>query len=164
MKVTFQGKNVELIGEPLTVGQQIPDFYVINKDSQKITPADLQGKVTLLSVVPDINTPVCSVQTKKFNQKMDEYPSVNFLTISTNTVDDQQKWCAAENVKNMQLVSDKNESFGKASNLLIPSNGILARSVWILDGNGKIVYRQIVNEITNEPDYGQALTQLKEIL
>ncbi|GAA3630850.1 thiol peroxidase [Lactobacillus hamsteri] len=163
MKVTFKGKTTELIGDPANVNDQFDDFYVINKENKRVDSKDLHGKPTLISVVPDIDTSVCSIQTKKFNQKMDEYPGVNFLTISTNTVAEQQNWCAAENVKNMQLVSDTEGSFGKTSKLLIPTMGILARSVWVLDKNGKIVYRQIVDEITDEPDYEKALDQLKEL-
>lgn len=86
------------------------------------------------------------------------------MTISTNTTADQQKWCADEGVKNMQLVSDSEESFGYESKLLIPDEGFLARSVWILDAAGKVVYREVVAELTDEPDYDQALAALKETL
>lgn len=95
---------------------------------------------------------------------MDQFPDVNFLTISTNTIEEQQKWCAAEGVQNMQLVSDREESFGYESKLLIPDEGVLARSVWILDKEGKVAYRQIVKELTDEPDYDQALAELKKLL
>lgn len=162
MKVTFKGKNVELIGDPANVNEKFGDFYVINQENERVNSKDLHGKTTLISVVPDIDTSVCSIQTKKFNQKMDNYPEVNFLTISTNTIEEQQNWCAAEKVKNMQLLSDIEGSFGKTSKLLIPTIGILARSVWILDKNGKIIYRQIVDEITDEPNYDKALDQLKK--
>lgn len=155
MKVTFKGKEVKLIGIPPKVGDSMPNFTVLNKDKHK---------VSLISVVPDINTPVCSIQTKTFNKKMDQFPNVNFLTISTNTIQDQQNWCAAEDVKNMQLLSDENLSFGKATGLLIPDSGILARSVWILDPNGKIAYREIVDEITHEPNYDAALNELKKLM
>ena len=94
---------------------------------------------------------------------MDKFPEVNFLTISTNTIEDQQTWCAAEDVKNMQLMSDKNFSFGKATGLLIPESGILARSVWVLDPNGKILYRELVDEITHEPNYDAVLNELKQL-
>lgn len=161
MEVTFKGKECKLIGNPPKVGDKMPEFTVINKNGQKITNQDLLGKTTLISVVPDINTSVCSIQTKKFNQTMDQYPDVNFLTVSTNTTEDQQKWCAAEGVKNMQLVSDEDHSFGKATGLLIPEMGILARSVWVLDKDGTIIYRQIVDEITDEPNYDAALKELK---
>ncbi|WP_297818425.1 thiol peroxidase [uncultured Lactobacillus sp.] len=163
MMVTFKGKEVKLLSTPPKVGQQMPDFTVLNKDNQEVTKNDLSGKITLISVVPDINTPVCSIQTKTFNKKMDQYPKVNFLTISTNTIADQQKWCAAEDVKNMELMSDKNLSFGKATGLLIPESGILARSVWVLDPNGKILYRELVEEITHEPNYDAVLNELKQL-
>lgn len=164
MKVTFKGKEVKLIGIPPKVGDNMPNFTVLNKDKQEVTKNDLLGEVSLISVVPDINTPVCSIQTKTFNKKMDQFPNVNFLTISTNTIQDQQNWCAAEDVKNMQLLSDKNLSFGKATGLLIPASGILARSIWILNPNGKILYREIVDEITNEPNYEAALEELKKLV
>ena len=164
MKVTFKGKEVKLIGIPPEVGDSMPNYTVLNKDKHKVTKDNLLGKVSLISVVPDINTPVCSIQTKTFNQTMDQFPNVNFLTISTNTIQDQQNWCAAEDVKNMQLLSDENLFFGKATGLLIPDSGILARSVWILDPNGKIVYREIVDEITHEPNYDAALNELKKLM
>ena len=163
MEIMINGEKRQLVGNPPVVGDEFPHFKVFDKNDDKIKTRQLLGKVTLLSVVPDINTPVCSIQTKKFNSTMDQFPEVNFLTISTNTIEDQQKWCAAEGVKNMQLVSDK-ESFGYASKLLIPDEGILARSVWILDKEGKVVYRQIVEELTDEPDYDQALAELKKLI
>lgn len=163
MKVTFKGKDYRLLADPVKVGEKMPDFAVINKDKKDITTTDLLGKPTLISVVPNINTPVCSVQTKKFNQDVDQFDNVNFLTISTNTVEDQQKWCAAEGVKKMQLVADNKREFGKATGLLISDLDILARSVFVLDQDGKIVYREIVDEITNEPNYEQALAELKKL-
>lgn len=163
MKVTFKGKEVKLIGIPPEVGDSMPNFTVSNKDKHKVTKDNLLGKVSLISVVPDINTPVCSIQTKTFNQTMDQFPNINFLTISTNTIQDQQNWCAAEDVKNMQLLSDENLSFGKTTGLLIPESGILARSVWVLDPNGKILYRELVDEITHEPNYDAVLNELKQL-
>lgn len=164
MKVTFKGKEVELIGTPPKIGDEMPNFTVLDKNKQEATKDSLLGKNTLISVVPDINTPVCSIQTKTFNQTMDQFPDVNFLTISTNTIKDQQNWCAAEGVKNMQLMSDEKLSFSKATGLLIPESKVLARSVWILDPDGKIIYREIVDEITDEPNYYAALEELKKLV
>lgn len=163
MKITFKGKEVKLIGTPPAVEEEMPNFTVLNKNNQEFTKSDLLGKFSLISVVPDINTSVCSIQTKTFNKTMDKFPEINFLTISTNTVEAQQTWCAAEDVKNMQLMSDKNLSFGKATGLLIPESGILARSVWVLDPNGKILYRELVDEITHEPNYDAVLNELKQL-
>lgn len=164
MEITINGEKRQLVGNPPVVGDEFPHFKVFDKNGAKIKTRQLLGKVTLLSVVPDINTPVCSIQTKRFNATMDQFPDVNFLTISTNTTADQQKWCAAEGVKNMELVSDKEESFGYESKLLIPDEGVLARSVWILDKDGKVAYRQIVSELTDEPDYDKALDELKKLV
>lgn len=164
MEITINGEQRQLVGNPPAVGDDFPHFKVFDKNGNKVKLKELLGKVTLLSVVPNINTPVCSLQTKQFNSTMDQFPDVNFLTISTNTTADQQKWCAAEGVKTMQLVSDSEESFGYESKLLIPDEGFLARSVWILDATGKVVYREIVAELTDEPDYDQALAALKETL
>lgn len=164
MEITINGKPRQLVGNPPEVGDEFPHFKAFDKNHDKIKTRQLLGKVTLLSVVPNIDTPVCSIQTKKFNSTMDQFPDVNFLTISTNTIEEQQKWCAAEGVQNMQLVSDREESFGYESKLLIPDEGVLARSVWILDKDGKVAYRQIVKELTDEPDYDQALTELRKLL
>lgn len=164
MKVTINGEERDLVGNPPSVGEDVPHFKVFNADGERVKTRQLFGKVTLLSVVPDINTSVCSIQTKKFNQLMDNFPNVNFLTISTNTNDDQQKWCAAEGVYNMQLVSDKEQSFGYALKVLIPDEGVLARSIWILDPDGKIVYREIVSELTDEPNYDAAIAELKKLI
>lgn len=164
MEITINGKPRQLVGNPPEVGDEFPHFKFFDKNHDKIKTRQLLGKVTLLSVVPNIDTPVCSIQTKKFNSTMDQFPDVNFLTISTNTIEEQQKWCAAEGVQNMQLVSDREESFGYESKLLIPDEGVLARSVWILDKDGKVAYRQIVKELTDEPDYDQALTELRKLL
>lgn len=164
MEITINGERRQLVGNPPEVGSDLPHFKVFDGDEQKIKTCQLLGKVTLLSVVPDINTSVCSLQTKKFNEFIDQFPDVNFLTISTNLASVQQKWCAAENVKNMKLASDYEQSFSYAMNLLIPDEGVLARSVWIIDKNGQIVYRQIVNELTDEPDYDRAIQELKKLV
>lgn len=164
MEITINGEKRQLVGNPPVVGDEFPHFKVFDKNGAKIKTRQLLGKITLLSVVPDINTPVCSIQTKRFNATMDQFPDVNFLTISTNTTADQQKWCAAEGVNNMELVSDKEESFGYESKLLIPDEGVLDRSVWILDKDGKVAYRQIVSELTDEPDYDKALDELKKLV
>ncbi len=164
MEITINGEKRQLVGNPPAVGDEFPHFNVFDKNGDKVKTRQLLGKITLLSVVPDINTPVCSIQTQRFNSTMGQFPEVNFLTISTNTTEDQQKWCAAEGVKNMKLVSDKEESFGYESKLLIPDEGILARSVWILDPDGKVVYRQIVTELTDEPDYEKAIAELKKLI
>lgn len=164
MEIMIAGQPRPLVGNPPVVGDDLPHFKVFDKNNEKVKTRQLLGKVTLISVVPNIDTSVCSLQTKKFNQTMDQFPDVNFLTISTNLVEDQQKWCAAEGVKQMRLMSDHEQSFGYAMNLLIPDEGFLARSVWIIDPDGKIVYREIVDELEHEPNYDAAMAELKKLI
>lgn len=158
MEVLRGGEKVQLVGNPPEVGDELPKFKVFTDDGEKIKMRDLLGKPLLISVVPDLNTPVCSIQTKKFNQQADRYPDVRFVTISNNMPQDQANWCAAEGVSNLEVLSDHELSFGYEMNLYIPNAGYLARSIFIVDVDGKIVYREIVPELHDEPNYDAALT------
>lgn len=162
MNIQVEGQNVALVGDPVDVGYEMPHFKLLNKDNEKVKTADLLGKLTLISVVPDIDTPVCSIQTRNFNKLMAENPDVNFVTVSTNTVDQQTKWCAAEGIE-MTMLSDSQESFGYEMRLYIPTMGVDARAIYIMDADGVIKYRQIVDELTHEPDYDAAIEALKNL-
>ncbi len=98
MEILRGGQKVELVGNPPEVGDQLPKFKVFTAKGAKVKTRDLLGKPLLLSVVPDLNTRVCSIQTKAFNQQADNYPEVRFVTISNNLPQDQANWCAAEGV------------------------------------------------------------------
>ncbi|WP_179394382.1 thiol peroxidase [Lacticaseibacillus absianus] len=161
MQITRHGAPQQTVGEPPMIGRTLPDFTVTAADGQPLTRAALNGQYTLISVVPDINTRVCSISTKNFNQAMEGFNTVGFYTVSTNTTDQQQDWCAAEDVHRIQLVSDAAGEFGTALGLLVPDNHTDARSVWVIDPAGKIVYRELVLEQTDEPDYDAALAYLE---
>lgn len=163
MDLDFKGNTVTTIGTPLSVGDQFLDFTVLDKDGNKVTLNDLIDKPLLISVVPDINTRVCSIQTKHFNTEVGGHSEINFVTISKNTVEEQSHWCAAEGVKNMRMLSDVDQDFGKKSNLLIPDLGILARSVWVVDTNKQILYSEILKVQTNEPNYDKVLDQVDQM-
>lgn len=163
MDLTFKGEAVSTLGKPSNVGETFPDFTVKNKDGKEVTLNDLLDKQVLISVVPNINTSVCSIQTKKFNQEVDGHSEINFVTISTNSIEEQRNWCAAEGVKNMEMLSDADHDFGKKTGLLIDSMGILARSVWVVDTNKQIIYSEILEEETNEPTYDKVLDQIDQM-
>lgn len=163
MKVTFNGEEVQLEGNPPQVGDQLPKFKVFNADNEKVKMAQLIGKPLVLSIVPDLDTPVCSVQTRKFNQQADHYPDATFVTISNNTIQQQKNWCAAEGVENLQVLSDEELSFGYATDLYLPNLGFLARTIMVVDDTGKITYEEIVPEITDEPNYLAALAALEKL-
>lgn len=162
MKITRQGKYFATLTSIPAVGEQFPEFAVKNGTGQKVKLSDLLTKTLLISVVPDINTSVCSLQTKKFNEEVDQYENINFVTISTNTPNQQAQWCAAQNVKKMQLLSDQEHNFGEATHLLMDDSGLLARCVWIINTQEKTIYREIVSEMTNEPNYNQVLDQFNQ--
>ena len=164
MNVLLNGNKVALEGDPLKVGDEVPHFKLVDQNNEKVKTADLLGKVTLLSVVPDLNTDICSLQTRRFNQAVDQYTDVNFVTISTNTVAEQRDWCAAEGVHNMRMLSDEQESFGYATKLYVPDIGFDTRSIYIIDAAGVVLYSQIVPEISDEPDYNAALTALSNVI
>lgn len=161
MQITRHDQPIETIGTPPAIGEQLPDFNLVTAQHKTVSRDDLIGQLTLISIVPDINTRVCSIQTKHFNTTVDQFDDIHFYTISTNTVAQQQDWCAAEGVHNMQLLSDEQLSFGKAMNLYVPSNNTLQRSIFIVDATGKIGYQELVVEQTQEPDYQAAITFLE---
>ncbi|MFD1317436.1 thiol peroxidase [Loigolactobacillus zhaoyuanensis] len=160
MNVTMHGDPLTTVGEAPEVGSLLPEFTVLNKAGETLTTTDFSGQTTLISVIPNINTSVCSVQTKHFNADADKIQNIRFVTISTNTIAEQSDWCAAEGVKKMEMLSDAKASFGRAMGVFAPEAGINTRSIFIIDASGKIVYRELLHEQTNEPDYSAALNFL----
>ena len=166
--VTFKGNPLTLAGEPVKVGQPAPDFTLHAFEAgalKTITPADLKGKPTILSVVPSLDTPVCQTQTKKFNEQLASYgDKINALTVSLDLPFAQNRFCGAEGIKNLRSASDyQDRSFGRNWGMLIEELKILARGTFVLDKDGKVVYAQQVKEVAEEPNYDEALKALKEV-
>ncbi|WP_282708744.1 thiol peroxidase [Ligilactobacillus sp. Marseille-Q7487] len=161
MEISMKGTALQTMGKVPKVGEKITDFKLYDKNGQVVCAHDLFDKLTLISVVPDINTRVCSISTKRFNEEVDAFKGINFYTVSTNQPADQQNWCAAEGVSQMQLLSDKEASFGKAFGLYEPTKNIDSRSVWIINDKQEVVYQEVIIEQVNEPNYQAALDFLK---
>jgi thiol peroxidase len=157
-----------LAGQAVQVGQPAPDFtlHYFEGGLKTITPADLRGKPTILSVVPSLDTPVCQVQTKNFNKEIGSFGNkVNAVTVSLDLPFAMNRFCGAEDIKNMRVASDyQDRSFGKQWGMLIEELKLLARGVFVLDANGKVVYAETVKEVTQEPNYSQALSALKSLM
>jgi len=166
--VTFKGTPLTLAGNEVKVGQPAPDFTVHYYEGglKTIRLADLKGKPTILSVVPSLDTGVCQIQTKRFNEELASLQDkVNAVTISLDLPFAMNRFCGAEDVKNMKVGSDyQDRSFGLAYGVLIEELKLLARSVFVLDKDGKVVYAEICPEVTNEPTYEKALEALKGLL
>jgi thioredoxin-dependent peroxiredoxin len=164
--VTFKGNPMTLAGNAVTVGQKAPDFKLHSFEKgalTTLTPADLKGKATLISVVPSLDTPVCQTQTKKFNDQLSALgDKVNALTVSLDLPFAMNRFCGAESIKNMRAVSDYfDRSFGQNWGMLIEELKILARGVFVLDKEGKVVHAEQVKEVGQEPNYETALKALQ---
>ena len=163
--VTMKGNPLALAGNPVKVGDSAPDFEVLANDLSPVKLSSFAGKVCLISSVPSLDTSVCDIQTKTFNEKAKALSdNVVVLTISMDLPFAQQRWCGAAGVENVQTLSDHRKAeFGKAFGVLIDELRLLARAIFIVDAEGKIKYIQIVDELTHEPDYEEAIEALKGI-
>ncbi|AGM98735.1 thiol peroxidase [Streptococcus iniae] len=160
---TFIGKPVTLIGQELKVGQIAPEFTLITTDLQKKSLTDFKGK-KVISVIPSIDTGICSTQTRVFNKEVSEMKDTHVLTISVDLPFAQARWCGDEGLDKAIMLSDYfDHSFGQAYGLLMKEWKLLARAVFVLDASNQIVYVQYLENVNSEPDYLSALTALKSI-
>src|SRR4028119_1089191 len=164
--VTLKGNPVALNGDLPQVGDTAPDFTLTANDLSKLSLHDLKGKVVIISAVPSIDTPVCSIETARFNREIDGLPeSVTGLTGSVDTPFAQKRWCGAEGVEKMKLLSDyRSAQFSKNYGIYIEEPlGASARCVFIVDKEGKIAYSQLVSEIAEEPNYQEVLDKARQL-
>ena len=166
--VTFKGAPVTLAGEAVATGQAAPDFtlHYFEGGMQALSLADLKGKPTLLSVAPSLDTAVCALQTKKFNESLAELgDSVNAVTVTMDLPFAMNRFCGAEDIKNMRVGSDyQDRGFGEGWGTLIEELKILCRAAFVMDADGKLTHVEYVSEVTSEPDYDAALAALKAAL
>lgn len=166
--VTFKGNPLTLAGNEVKVGQAAPDFKVhyFEGGLKEIKLADLKGKPTIISVVPSLDTPVCALQTKKFNESLARLGDrVNALTVSLDLPFAMNRFCGAESIKNMRVGSDyQDRNFGTNWGTLINELKIECRAVFVLDKDGKVTYAQYVPEVASEPEYEPALAALEKQL
>jgi thiol peroxidase len=162
--VKFQGSPLTLVGNQLNVGDAAPEAEVLANDLSPVKLSGFGGKVCVICTVPSLDTPVCDIQTRKFNEQAASLgDDVVVLTISMDLPFAQQRWCGAANVENVQTLSDHHKAeFGTAYGILIKELRLLARTVFVVDKDGIIRYIEIVDEVTNEPDYEAALSAVKE--
>ncbi len=163
--VTFRGNPLTLVGPDLQVGERAPDFQVVDQDLRPVKLADFAGKTLLLTVSLSLDTPVCDMQGKRFNELTAQAP--DDVVIANITVDlpfALRRWCGATGADRIQLWSDyQDHDFGLKYGVLIKELKLLARSVWIVDRQGVIRYKEIVPEVTQEPNYDAALQALREV-
>ena len=163
--VTFKGNPLTLFGDEVRVGEKARPFTVLANDLTEVTLASFAGKKKLISVVPSLDTQVCELQTKRFNDEATKLSSdIVVLTISMDLPFAQHRFCDSYKIDRVKVLSDHREaSFGLAYGVLIKELRLLARSIFILDKEDTIRYIEQVKELTSHPDYDKALAALKQI-
>ncbi|RMD98872.1 MAG: thiol peroxidase [Calditrichaeota bacterium] len=165
--VTFKGEPITLLGPEIKVGDKAPDFRVIAQDLSEKTWQDLfQGKPTLLSAVPSLDTGICDAETRRFNEEAGKLgDKVSVITLSVDLPFAQKRWCGAAGIENVDVLSDYRDlSFGDNYGCHIKELRLLARAVFVVDGSGEVRYVQYVPEIGQHPDYDSALSALTALL
>lgn len=165
--VTFKNNPVKVVGPELKPGDSAPDFTCVGAGLELVNLSKTAGKPRLFSVVPSLDTAVCSAQTKKINETLgDLKDKVDCYTVSLDMPFAQARFCGAENITNLKNLSDlHNQSFGKNYGVLIEGLPVplLARSIFVVDKNNKLAHVEYVSEVTSHPDYDKAMAALKKV-
>lgn len=159
----FQGNPVTTNGELPAKGAAAPEFTVVGTDLSDITAKTFEGKKVVLNIFPSVDTGVCAQSVRTFNQKAAGLDNTVVLCVSKDLPFALDRFCAAEGIENVVSASAFRSTFGEDFGVLQtsgPLEGLLARAVVALDEQGKVVYTQLVPEITEEPDYNEALTAI----
>lgn len=162
--ITMKGNPLTLVGNQAEVGKAAPDFVVIDNNLTPVRFSSYRGKTCIISSVPSLDTPVCDIETRKFNEEASRLgPQISILTISMDLPFAQKRWCGAAGVEKIQTLSDyRDASFGTSFGVLIKELRLLARAIFLVDRKGIIRYIQLVKEITTEPDYQAIWDALKK--
>jgi len=162
--ITLKGNPIHTSGDLPSVGSAAPAFNLTAKDLSQKTLADYKGKKVVMNIFPSVDTPVCATSVRKFNQEASSRSGVVVLCISADLPFAQSRFCGAENLDNVENLSNfRDNKFGNAYGIEMtdgPLAGLLGRAVVVLDGDGKVVYNELVPEIAQEPDYDAALNHL----
>lgn len=161
MKVKFQGNEISLEGREIKVGDTAPDFVATDNGLNAVNSKDFTGKRAYVSV-PSIDTPVCDLEVRKFNEEAAKLNDVKIYVLSMDLPFAQGRWCGNEGINAVQTLSDyKDRSFGKEFGTYIKELGLLTRAVFVVDENKKITHVEYCEEVTSEPNYEAALNSLK---
>lgn len=161
-EVLFGGKPVQLLGNEVQVGDPAPEFTVIDQDLNEVHSSKWNNQVRLIASVPSIDTGVCDAETRRFNEEAANLPGVQVITISADLPFAQKRWCAARGIENLEVLSDhRNFSFGDAFGVHMKDIRLLARAVFVIDSTNTIVYKEIVPNVHDHPDYEKAIQAAK---
>ena len=163
MNIKLNGEKVTLRGSEIRVGQEAPDFIVSNVELKPVTLKDTKGKRVFLTV-PSIDTPVCDLEVKRFNKEAEKYKDTTIYVVSVDLPFAQARWCGAEDVDNVITLSDyKDRSFGENYGVYIEEVGFLARAVFVVDEDNKVIYTEYCENVSDHPNYDKVLEVLDNL-
>lgn len=164
--VTMKGNPVTLLGKEIQVGDTAPDVELTATNLSPVRLSAYRGKVCVISSVPSLDTPVCDMETRRFNKEAAALgEDVAILTVSMDLPFAQSRWCGAAGVDRIVTLSDhRTAEFGEAYGVLIKGIRLLARAVFVVDREGVVRYVQTVGEIASEPDYDAAIAAAKKLV
>jgi thiol peroxidase len=162
--ITFKGQPIHTCGELPKVGEEAPDFTVVKSDLSEAKLSDFRGKYVVLNIFPSLDTGVCAASVRRFNKEAAGMKNAVVLCISADLPFAASRFCSTEGIENVITLSTfRNSSFGEQYGLTIvdgPMKGLLARAVIVVNPEGKIVYKELVPEIAQEPDYNSAINSI----
>jgi thiol peroxidase len=161
----MRGNPLTLVGDMVKVGDKAPEFEVLGDDLASVKLSAFKGKICVVCSVPSLDTPVCDVETRRFNEEaLRLAPNVEVLTISMDLPFAQKRWSGVAGVTRVRTLSDhRDASFGRAYGVLIKELRLLARAVFVIDAGGTIQHAQLVGEIAEEPDYEAVLGAVRKL-
>ncbi len=162
--ITFKGQPIHTCGELPKVGEEAPDFTLVRSDLSEAKLSDFRGKYVVLNIFPSLDTGVCAASVRRFNKEAAALKNTVVLCISADLPFAAGRFCTTEGIENVITLSTfRNPSFGEQYGLTIvdgPMKGLLARAVIVVNPEGKIVYKELVPEIAQEPDYNSAINSI----
>ena len=160
--ITVNGEKVTIRGAAVRVSEDAPDFVVYDNDLKPVTLKDTEGKRVFLTV-PSLDTPVCDMEVKRFNKEATKIDDTTIYVISVDLPFAQKRWCGTEDVENVVTLSDyKDRSFGENYGVYIEEVGFLARAVFVVDENNKVIYSEYCKDVSDEPNYDKVLEVLQK--
>ena len=164
--ITMKGGPLTLVGPELAIGDVPLDVSLLDNDLKPVKLSSYKGKVCIISSVPSLDTPVCDMQTRRFNSEAGNLgDDVAIVTVSMDLPFAQKRWCGAAGVDKVATLSDyRDAAFGEAYGVLIKELRLLARAIFILDREGALKYQQLVKEVSHEPDYEDVLEAAKKLV
>ena len=161
---TFKGNPLTLVGPELKPGDKAPDFEAVDKTMHPVTLKDTSGHVRIISVVPSLDTPVCDMQTKRFNDESTTLEGVRIYTVSMDLPFAQARWCGSFGIDHVTMLSDhRNGSFGEAYGVLIKEWRILSRAIFVVDAQDVVRHAEYVKEVAEHPDYEAAVNTARSL-